>query len=625
MRLVSIEFENFRCFRSEKISFNNYTSLVGPNNCGKSTALRALTIFFNGGPKTNLIENSDFYVGADTDARLTLKFEFDGVTGEAETQLSHYVRNGRVKFELIAERDENGQVSTVCRGIRFGMETVAPFFAASKATERRPIYEELRAQFPSELPSWQNMDQAEAAVRALEAARADQHVEIPSAENAYGATGPIPSLRKFIDWIYVPAVKEAASEASELRESAFSKLIFFAVRNRCNFADRLVKIRSAASDELKKVLDETTDVLNEVGGEIDKEFKKLTSTPIDVAIEWGAIEGVSVREPAINSLFKDGRVRGAPHEFGHGLQRTYLMALLALASRVQREDDSFHLLLGVEEPELYQHPPQARFLANALADLAEGNCQVIVTTHSPHFIYGRTFEGIRTLRKRDNVTKVHSWSIDEQRSYCAIRKGGAPIGATAALSGMDRSLQTSISEIFFAGKVVLVEGPEDIAIVESYLKKKGKLSDFLRAGGHFVAVGGKTKMHNIIALARGFAIDVYCIFDLDLNLGEHNQKNEDIIRYAADVGDVLPQQLTDEFAGERFFGWKFNIQESLKAEVPSWSETTSQIATEWGWTLDRMNKDPMLLAEAVSRIVDCGGDIPPLQRVCGKLEQFWRS
>ena len=144
MHLVSINFTNFRCFRSETIEFGEYTSLVGPNNCGKSTALRALTIFFSGSAKSNLIESADFYVGADSKAQLALKFEFGGVTGEAEAQLGHYVRNGRVKFELIADRDENDRIFTVCRGIRFGLGKLAPFFAATKANERRPIYDALR-------------------------------------------------------------------------------------------------------------------------------------------------------------------------------------------------------------------------------------------------------------------------------------------------------------------------------------------------------------------------------------------------------------------------------------------------------------------------------------------------
>lgn len=623
MRLKKIEFENFRCFRSEIIEFDKYTSLVGPNNCGKSTALRALSIFFGDGKKGGQVEDADFYIGLPSKAQLELKFEFDGVAGDAAEQLKHYVRNGRVKFELIATRDALGKVDTKCRGIRFGLTEVAPFFAATKATDRRPVYEALQTTYPGEFPKWQNGELAEAAVRAFETARAHQHVEIPSSDNAYGAAGPIHILRKFIDWIYVPAVKEASSEATELRESAFSKLILYSVRNRCNFTDRLTQIREAATEELQQVLRETDEVLSEVGGEIDREFKRLTTTPIDVAIQWGAIEGISVQEPTINSIFKDGRVRGRPEVFGHGLQRTYLMALLALAARAQRDNDNFNLILGVEEPELYQHPPQSRFLAHALADLSEGNCQVVVTTHSPHFISGRSFEGVRALRKQDNQTKVHSWTIDNQRHYCAERKDADAIGAAAALSGLDRSLQGSTSEIFFAGKVILVEGPEDVAILEAYLRKTGRIRDFLRAGGHFVAVGGKPKIHATIALARGFHIDTFCIVDFDLNRPVEKQQNGDIIRYALDVKDIIPVPVSSEFAGQFFFGWRENIQRSLREEVPTWLATMSEVAAEWGWSVERMDKDPMLLTEVVSRVFDNEGNLAPLHRVCDCLERFW--
>lgn len=301
------------------------------------------------------------------------------------------------------------------------------------------------------------------------------------------------------------------------------------------------------------------------------------------------------------------------------------MALLALAAKTQKENDGFQLLLGVEEPELYQHPPQARFLSGALADLSEGNCQVIVTTHSPHFVSGRTFESIRTLRKRDNTTKVYSWTIDQQRDYCAIRKGTSPIGAAAALSGMDRSLQSNIAELFFAGRIVLVEGQEDVALLESYLAKTDRFSDFLRAGCHFVAVGGKTKMPTLVALARGFSIDVYCIVDFDMNQNADKQVNQDVIRYALDVADSISDPPQAEFAGDHFFGWHFTIQHALEAEVDTWIDTKAAIASEWGWNLSRMNKDPMLLAETVSRVLDSKGEIPPLRRICEKLEQFWQT
>ncbi|MFV3517231.1 ATP-dependent nuclease, partial [Mycobacterium tuberculosis] len=99
----------------------------------------------------------------------------------------------------------------------------------------------------------------------------------------------------------------------------------------------------------------------------------------------------------------DGQFEGNIARFGHGLQRSYLIALLhGLAS----EDDSAQptLILGCEEPELYQHPPQARHLASVLESLSDKNSQVIITTHSPLFVDGKGFESVRLIR-RNKETK----------------------------------------------------------------------------------------------------------------------------------------------------------------------------------------------------------------------------
>lgn len=623
MRLNKISFRNFRCFVSEVIEFNNYTSLVGPNNCGKSTVLRALNLFYGGTSTQSSITSADFYIGAPADESMSIEFQFTNVVGEAARELDHYVRNESVTFELIATRDANGQIGSKCRGIRYGIGALAPFFEARTAALRKPIYERLQLDYPGELAPWRNLEQAEQAVRALEADRMAEHVPIPSEENAYGATGPVPILKKYLDWIYVPAVKDASSEASELRNSAFSKLILFAVHARCDFSARIGQIRTSAVNELQAALDGAREILTEVGGEIDREFKSLTTTPIDVALDWDEIEEIKIKEPSIKSLFRDGRVSGAPEIFGHGLQRTYLMALLGLAARIQAQNVGFRLLLGIEEPELYQHPPQARFLANALCDLSNSSCQILLTTHSPYFVSGRTFESIRVLSKRENSTKVHAWSVDEQRMYHAARKGIPEIGLPAALSGIDKSLETNIAEMFFASKVILVEGIEDVAIIEGYLKQIGRFSDFLRAGCHIIPVGGKQKMPVIIGLARGFSISVFCIADFDMNKAPHERKNDDIRRYAQDVEVHIPHEIENDFTSSYFHLFQQNIQSSIAATFENWNSTKQEIAEEWGWTVDGMNKDPMMLAEAMRRLVRGDIRIPALEMLVRSLENFW--
>lgn len=623
MRLSKIQFKNFRCFKSESIDISDYTSFVGPNNCGKSTVLRALNIFFGEGVKSGAVQLSDFSVGSE-DQDLSIILEFDQVTGEAAEELAHYVRNERLSFEIAATRDDTGQVSSKCRGIRYGLPKLAPFFAGQKAGDRKPIYEAFIVE-GMPLPKWQNFEQAEAAVRSYEQEFAADFVGIVSEENAYGATGPLPKLRRFLDWIYVPAVKDASAEASEQRNSAFSKLILFAVRAKVDFNEQINFIREEAANQLSKILQDTQGVIDEVGGEIDKEFRSLSTATVNIALQWDDTQSIVLREPSIRSIFKDGQVFDSPENFGHGIQRTYIMALLSVAAKVQSQVDGFKLILGVEEPELYQHPPQAKFLSTALSTLSEGNAQVLITTHSPYFVTGRTFESIRSLRKSGNVTKVYAWTIDEQRAYCATRKGNEAIGAAAALSGMDRSLQPAIAELFFASKVIFVEGAEDEAIIVSYLRHKGMYSEFLMAGGHIVPVGGKSKMPMLIALARGMRIDVYCVFDFDMDKIPKNRANTEIIRYAADAGIMIPDEIAHDMSSHLFFASKNNIQASIKESVQSWPVTLKEIADEWGWDIERMEKDPMMLDEALRRTLKITSEIQSLELLVSSLRSFWQE
>jgi AAA15 family ATPase/GTPase len=44
MKLESIVIKNIRCIEDTTIDIRDYTSLIGPNNCGKSSVLRAIEI-----------------------------------------------------------------------------------------------------------------------------------------------------------------------------------------------------------------------------------------------------------------------------------------------------------------------------------------------------------------------------------------------------------------------------------------------------------------------------------------------------------------------------------------------------------------------------------------------------
>jgi predicted ATP-dependent endonuclease of OLD family len=296
------------------------------------------------------------------------------------------------------------------------------------------------------------------------------------------------------------------------------------------------------------------------------------------------------------------------------------MALLPLVAKYNEVDgESPRLLLGIEEPELYQHPPQARFLSESLTRLSEGGAQVLLTTHSPHFVSARKFDQIRVVRRHRGNASVTYWSIEEHRHYMAQRLGQAPIGQDAALSALDRLLQPHINEIFFAARVIVTEGIEDVAILSSYFRATGRFDLFLRSGAHFVSANGKGCIPSLISIARGLRIPIFTIFDFDMSKGERERGNDALAPYIKDLGINLPKSINGDIYETEFVTWHDNIQASIAVSQPVWFDTCRRVANDWGWSYDRMKKDPMLLEESILRLK---GNIPALDACVARIESF---
>ncbi len=363
------------------------------------------------------------------------------------------------------------------------------------------------------------------------------------------------------------------------------------------------------------------------GRYLNKQFRDLSSSSTDVALDWDDTTSVvDLAEPTIRSVIKDGEVIGAPDRFGHGLQRTYLVALLAVVARLGAAGGtSPRLLLGIEEPELYQHPPQARFLADSICKLTEQGAQVIVSTHSPLFVDARKLDQIRVIRKAAGSSKCGFWSVDEQRNYYSARKGDHPIGADAALSALDRLLQPETNEIFFCGKAILCEGLEDVALLRTYLVQTNRYLDFLRSGGHFISCNGKGSMAALICIARGFRIPCFFVFDFDLDKDADKRQNKTLLALIRDIKPDFPDAIETDTAEDGFACWQNNIQDSISAQVPDWRAKCAAVAQDWGWVYSRMEKDPMLLERALTELLSEDQSFPCLEKCTAKLEQFWTA
>jgi len=525
VRIKTIRIENFRSFLDETIHLNDYTCFVGPNGAGKSTVLAALNVFFQERAASStdvnkLIDEDYFRKNTERPMRITLTFEDLGE--RAATDLADYVRQNELVVTAEAVFDAEAGVGQVRHfGLRLGMEEFRPFFdamkAGAKASELREIYGELRDQFEN-LPNPVSKDDKAAALRDYESEHTDDCVLIPSEDDFYGfnSTG---KLAPFVQWVFVAAVKDAAEESLESKNTALGKLIARAVRRRTDFDAELETLKTDTLERYRELLERNQAQLTELSEALQRRLESWAHGNVRFGMEWlsDPAKSVVLQQPVAGIKTGEGDFLGSLARMGHGLQRSYLLALLQELADSEAPDAPT-LILGVEEPELYQHPPQARHLADVLCELSTGNNQILATTHSPLFVCGEDFEDTRLVRAPLNEagSEVKALTLE---ALCRRIRAAVGEDEQRQIEGLvakiHQALQPGIAEMFFARVPVLVEGLEDVSYITTELHLSGQWSEFRRLGCHLIPANGKDKLIKPLAIAREMGIPVFTIFDAD--------------------------------------------------------------------------------------------------------------
>ena len=155
-------------------------------------------------------------------------------------------------------------------------------------------------------------------------------------------------------------------------------------------------------------------------------------------------------------------------------------------------------LMIIDEPELHLHTQvQKKYIKIMKNVIKEFNLQFIIVTHSPVFVEPQTINNIHRFYKENDKTKVaYNPSItSKEKDLIHILS------------------YTNSAKVFFANKVILVEGPMDEYFYKNYLdlyletKKQTELDSV-----EVLDINGKGSSTMWIDFLKAFKIDVYCIF-----------------------------------------------------------------------------------------------------------------
>lgn len=459
-RLIKLIVKNFRCIGTTPVSIdlNDIVVLVGANNVGKSSILKAYEVAMSQGSNKGKLKIEDFPNN---------KIDIDNLP-EIELHTIVYDNSPGERWITVLPNDE-----------RLVKER---WIWANEGDPKREGWD-------AEADAW------------------SEHVPW-GAPNVANSRRPEPHRVDAFD----PPEEQATAIKDLLMKAVNDKVRNLKGANK-EEENEYHQLLGKVKELQKKIVADSQDQIDAVNIELSTQFEKVFP---NYRIDFDAKPEDNL-DKTINLFKADPQLLMGPvggylstiERQGSGARRTLLWtALKFISENNQKGKDEAtvrpHLLL-IDEPEICLHPNAIRDACCVLYDLPNsGNWQVMVTTHSPIFI---DFS-------RDNTTIVKV----EKNAAGAIEGTTVFCPDTAKLDADDkRNLKLLnicdpyVSEFFFGGRVIIVEGDTEYTAF-NYIKAS-KPEDYKNV--HIIRARGKATIVSLVKILNHFGSSYSVLHDSD--------------------------------------------------------------------------------------------------------------
>lgn len=544
MRLHTLKINGFKRIHNAQVNFGDATFLIGSNNAGKSSVLKAIEWLLSDKKRMATdcycsevdIETGENKVSC---KEVILEAEFRNIPDEAKGWRGF---KGRVFNYDPADSGETGNSIFYRKSYLLGEDVTIElkslkrnlkqdFEALKKPSEF--INSGIDAKIISEL--FPALDKNIGANEKAKLELIDEIWDITKEEvwdkNPGGIGGVV--LSKLPSFLLIPA--ESGATEIEDKTGVLQKTL--------NELFKDVRGSSANYRRAQECLNELAKELNpsDESSEFGIMMGELNKVLCGVFPESKIYASADLSNPdtALSPTFSiemSSNIRTTVSNQGTGMVRAAVFGLLRFrqAWLKKRGEDERSLIIGFEEPEIYLHPSAANQMRDIIYELSGMSSQIIATTHSPYLIdlSRKPRQILNRFHYESSHTSINPFSVTEK--YKQLSENDK------SYVKMVMKLDDHMSRIFFTKKVIIVEGDtEEIIFKEALRRVPISTRNKILTNTELVKARGKAAIIGLIKYLSALEVDFIVIHDRDKGVKGAEVFNPIILEAAGSPDKVI--------------------------------------------------------------------------------------
>jgi putative ATP-dependent endonuclease of OLD family len=344
--------------------------------------------------------------------------------------------------------------------------------------------------------------------------------------------------------VYIPAVSKAEDQTKTSGPSPLRDVVNDILRTVTQSSPAYQQLVKSFEEFTGKIKTEKTNGDRSLQGLEDEITRGLEPWGIRFIVTIGSMSPDDIVKNLVSTRLTDQHVGKEQkiEQFGQGVQREIIFQLLSIKSAYLEEigDNSTELnLLLFEEPEAFLHPTQQAELAERLRTISrDDGSQVLLSSHSPQFVSHESEnlssvirlhrDNGRTLFGQISAARLQTIQTDNQQitpillSSTVKRNHPHPDDQTLVMEAVKYFmwLDPNRCAMFFAARVLLVEGATEAVLINYLIKKK-----VLKApqGTFVLDCLGKFNIHRFMQILSEMKVSHSVLFDDDCGKDIHPQ------------------------------------------------------------------------------------------------------